>query len=409
MGPKALEQIGIIFSLIIFQVLANRLQDGSVHLQDMLSTTGQKTDITKSLSRLSLAQNDQLQQHLKACFQSISKKHRQNMIKLASIPGTFSLEAARKILKYSKKAKDVAALQYDLHNLKYHGLLEIKKIETSNQFSDKIAMYTVPASLRAFLIDMVKGDASDDLKTFYKAQNKVIQFFGKKLKNICKLLQSDVRSALSQLRQNLDNYMGFLMILKNAEDFRPCENLWWVMLAVELLFAPSEGQEFYHQLTEQAKLRNDMHAYADLKCYEILYRNKLEHDPKKLLQELKEVQDILNKQVDSSGDVRSKQFSLATCYCLRGELLTKTKQASEAVQWLQQAVSLRKQLLKEGHFLTARAVHSLGTAMKVRAASSESGLDIEEEKTRAKTCYQQVRSFNHEFGLFFVLVRFYKI
>ncbi|XP_072049655.1 uncharacterized protein [Amphiura filiformis] len=376
---------------LVIKVLANRLQDGNIHLRDLLPTTGQKIDITKSISRISLAQNDQLQQCLKSTFQSIQKKHKLNMIKLASIPGKFSLDAARKILKYRKKSKDMAALQYDLHHLKYLGLLQIEKVESSNnRFSDKVAMYSIPASLRAFIIDLVKGEAGDELKAFYKAQNKFIQFNGKKLRNICKLLQTDVCNGLSKLRKDLDNHLGFLNILKSAEDFKPSKSLWWVMLTAELLFSPSEGLEFYQHMAEKAKLRNDMHAFADLKCYEIMYRKELGHNPEELLQQLKEVQDILNTKIDSSGDVRSKQYSLATCYCLRGELLTQTKKASEAIQWIQQAVSLRKQLLKDGqHFLIARAINSLGSAMKTRALSHEAGLDINAEKTKAKTCFLQ--------------------
>ncbi len=370
--------------VIIFQIIAKRLQDGCSQLKDIIPSTptvpsSQKKDISQSLSHLNLKSTTQHQQCLQSAFESLRDTHKLNLIKLATIPGRFSLDAARKIVKYRKR--DLAILQYDLHDLHYLGLLDIKRENASNQFSDKVAIYSIPHTLRAFVIALVKSKGGDDLKAFYKAQNRFIQFFGKKLRNICKLLQTDLGSALSQLRQDLDNYLGFLEILKGAEDFRPSENLWWVVLASELMLSAKDGQEFYRHMADGAKQRDDKHAFADLRCYEILHRKDLGHDPEELLQQLKEVQDILSTKIDSSGDVRSKQYSLASCYCLRGELLTQTSKASEAVQWLQQAVSLRKQLLGEEHFLVARTLYALGVSMKMKASMT---INADSEKLMAK-------------------------
>ncbi|XP_072048823.1 uncharacterized protein [Amphiura filiformis] len=374
---------------LVIKIIANRLQDGRSQLTDILPTStalsSQKQDVTQSSSRLQLASSTQRQQCLQSALESLHEAQRLNIIKLATVPGGFSLETARKIVKYRKK--HLAMLQYDLQDLKYLGLLDIKRENASNQFSDKVAIYSMSHTLRAFVIDFVKSKGGANLKAFYKAQNRFIQLFGKKLRNICKLLQTDACNALSHLRQDLGNYLGFLEVLKSAEDFKPSENLWWVVLASELLLSAEEGQTFYRHMAEQAKQRDDMHAYADLKCHEITYRKELGHNPEELLQQLKEVQDILNTKIDSSGDVRSKQFSLATCYCLRGELLTQTKKASEAIQWLQQAVSLRKQLMGDGqHFLIARALNSLGMAMKVKAAST---IDTDSEKMMSKKYFLQ--------------------
>ena len=367
----------LIFLKLIFQIIANRLQDGTAQLKDILPTLGScKVDVSQSLSRLSLSSNIQL----KYCLQSLQEKYKLNIINLSAIPGCFSLEAARKIMKYRKK--DIAKLQYDLQDLRYLGLLEIKRGESSNQFSEKVSVYGMPHRLRAFVVDFVKSEAGDDLKVFHKAQNRFIQFYGKKLRNNCKLLQTDACSGLLQLQQDVGNYRGFLDILKIADDFKPSKNLWWVILAIERLLSPSEAQKLYNHMSQQAKQRGDMHSFADLRCYEIMQLTNLGHDPEELLQQLTEVQDILNQTLDSSVDIRGKQFSLASCYCLRGELLTQTNKASEAIQWLQQAVSLRKEALGDGHhFLIARALRSLGIAMKTKVT----------DKTAAKMCFIQVR------------------
>ena len=379
-----------LFHSFELQVVANRLQDGTIHHQDLLASS----DVVKSMTHLKISPSEQHNQCLHGTIESLTATQRVNIIKLSAITGPFSLDGARKILKYRKK--NTGVLRFDLQDLKYFGLLEIRRTSdnSSAQFSDNVAQYSVPLSIRAFVESFIHSDTgASSLKEYQKAQNRFIRFYGEKLRNICKTLQADLRSGLTQLRRDSANYLGFLEILKSAEDFKPSENLWWVVLAVELMYSPNEACEFYAHLAAQAKKRDDLHAFADLRCYQIMQLKELGQDPESLLEQMFEVQDILNNKVDISEGIRSKHFSLATCYCLRGDLLTAAGKTSEAIQWLQQAVSLRKQILGDddeadgdtgGHFLTARALNALGVALK-----KQSGAEKMEE---AKTCFLQVWS-----------------
>ncbi|XP_072051222.1 uncharacterized protein [Amphiura filiformis] len=375
---------------LAIKITASRLQDGSLTIEDLHPTkTSQKTDdVTNSLSGLQISSKDQLQQCLRSSFESLPKKHKLNVIKLAVAPGSFSLDAARKILKTHKKRLSV--LQYDLQELKYLGVLEVKQVEFKD-LTGKTAVYSMHTNMRSFLIQFVK-QSSDYSKVFHKAQRRHFQFYGKKLRKISKMVQDDLCNALVRLREDQANYIGFLDILKITDGFRPSENL-WVLVASELLLSPTEGLKFFGFMAEQAKKDDDLYAFADLKCYQLKYLNNVKQDPEELLRQLTEVQDILDKKINGEVDAFSKQLSLATLCCLRGELLAKTNKTSEARQLLQQAEGLQRQLdgAKTSHrFLVCRAVNSLKNAMKLTTTTPKT-LVVKKETKQSPVERKNVR------------------
>ena len=290
------------------------------------------------------------------------KKERLNVIKLASIPGSFSLDAARKVLKSSKK--NSALLRYDLQDLKYLGLLEVKQVESSKQLSGKVALYSMHTGIRSFVIEYVQS-RPDDLKVFQKARIRHFRFYEKKLRKICKMVEKDMCNALVRLREDQANYLSFLETLKMTDGFRPYENP-WVLVATELLLSSDEGHRLFGFMADQAKQSEDFYAFADFKCYQIKHLKDLKNNPEDLLQQLSDIQDIFEKN-DSAVDSNSKYVSLATLYCVRGELLVKTNKTTEAMLLLRKAENLQKQLssARSAHrFLVARAVKSLQESMK---------------------------------------------
>ncbi len=296
-----------------------------------------------------------------------------NIVKLAVAPGSFSLDAARKILKTSKKKLSV--LQYDLQELKYLGLLEIKQVD-SKTLSGKTAMYSIREDLRTFLIKCFIKQSSDYTTEYDKAQRRHFQFYGKKLRKICKMVVKDsVCNALVKLRDDQANYIGFMdtLALKVTQDFRPSENL-WVLIASELLLSPDEGQKFFGFMSEQARKDDDLYALADYKCYQIKHLANCKQDAGELLQQLLEPRDILENKLDSDVDAFSKCLSQVTLHCLRGELLAKTNKTSEAKQLLQQAEGFQIQLKSarpSQRFLAQRAVNSLKDVLKLATTTQK--------------------------------------
>ena len=347
-----------------------------------------------ALSHLGLAKDDQMAYCLRNCVESLPTNHRRNIIKLSVIPGSFTLDAARNILDYRKR--DIVSLQLDLQTLKYRSLLESEKDDDSYENSTKGLRYHMHLLLRSFIIRLVEETGGELLQIYTDAKKSYLAYYGKRLRRLSKRLQEDFISALEKLNEDRANYMYFLEMLKTApEEFQNPDIIWWVYLAAELIYFTNDRLKFYRAMASEAKSRDDMLSYANNTSLEVMQLLDLGHDPDMLLQKLQEVEDIINKQAGSPKD-RRKRMSLAYCYCVRGDILSRFQRATEAIPWLEKCVDIRRDVLggeSGNHLLIARALNILGCAIQQKAIldPGPSIVHIQSEKKRAMKCYQEVR------------------
>ena len=355
-------------------------------------------NVMKALSHLGLAKDDQIGICLRNSVESLPENHRRNIIRLSVIPGSFTLDAARNILDYRKR--DIVSLQFDLQTLKYRGLLESEKDDATgsvsyHQPSTKDLRYKMHLLLRSFIVHLAK--ASDgELATVYKdAERRYVTYYGKRLRRLTRRLQEDFSDAFVKLQDDQANYMQFLEMLKSSdlEEYQSPEITWWVFLAVELLYFPKDRLKFYHILAEEAKNRGDMIGFANNTSQEVIQFLELGYDPEILLGKLQEVEDTLS-QLRGKNEERKRRMCLATCYCVRGDVLTRYQRATEAIPWLEQAVEMRRDILGPNHLLIGRALNSLGTAVQTKAVldPGPSLLHIQSEKKMAMKYFMEVRS-----------------
>ncbi|XP_072023040.1 uncharacterized protein [Amphiura filiformis] len=386
---------------LALKVVASRLQDGSISPKDMVSFLSadagpQLGNVMRALSHLGLAKDDQMAFCLRNSVESLPANHRRNIIKLSVIPGSFTLDAARNILDYRKR--DIESLQLDLQTLKYRSLLESEKDEDMYQTSTKGLRYHMHLLLRSFIIQLVEISGGELAAIYKEAKRSYLSYYGKRLRRLTKRLQEDFVSALAKLNEDRANYIRFLEMLKTStdmpEEFQAPETVWWVYLAVELIYFTEDRLKFYRLLAIEAKNRGDMLGYANSTSYEIMQLLDLGHDADSLLQKLAEIEDVINNHVTKGA---SKSMSLATCYYVRGDILSRyqpQQRAAEAIPWLEKAVDIRRNILggeSGNHLLIARALNSLGTAVQTKAVldPGPSIVHIKSEKKKAMKYFQE--------------------
>ncbi|XP_072023153.1 uncharacterized protein [Amphiura filiformis] len=334
--------------------------------------TGPRSDnVMRVLSHLGLAKDDQTAFSIRNSVESLPANDRQNIIKLSVIPGSFTLEAARNILNYRKR--DIVLLKLDLQTLKYRSLLEGSGGEDMYQTSTKGLRYHIHMLLRSFIFELVKI-AGGELAALYKeAERSYLTYYGKRLRKLSEHLQQDFVSALAKLNEDRANYVRFLGMLKTSQDLpeafqlQTSETPGSAYLAVELIYFPQDRLKFYQLLAIAAKNRGDMLGYAYNTSYEIMQRLDLGQDADSLLQKLAEIEDIIHNQPTHDTN---ESMVLATCYYVRGDILSRYQRAAEAIPWLEKALDIRRAIFggdSGNHLLIARALNSLGTAVQTKA------------------------------------------
>ena len=199
---------------LALKVVASRLQDQTVKPKDLLRYISpasgdreQGLNITKALSHFGLSQSDQIGPCLKNTIQNLPAVKRRNLIKLAVIPGTFTLKVARVILGYRRKQQ--VELQLELQALKYRSLLDSKQ-ETDSRWSqskEDSTRYSLHLLLRSFVQQFVQETEGEMETLFNEAEMLFVDYYGKRIKKLAKLLQSRAVAALGNLQEDSANYI----------------------------------------------------------------------------------------------------------------------------------------------------------------------------------------------------------
>ncbi|XP_022095060.1 uncharacterized protein LOC110981642 [Acanthaster planci] len=377
---------------LALKVVASRLQDQTVQPKDLIrylsSGSGEQASrITRALSHLGLALSDQIGPCLKTSIESLPEVHRRNLVKLAVIPGSFTVEVARVILGYPRKNQ--MELQLDLQALKYRSLLESKQDDGERSKKEGNVRYSLHLLLRSFVEEMAHESEGDLQQIFKAAEVQFVDYFGKRMKKIAKMLQVKAVVALARLQDDAANYLKALNIIKVSKEYHNPDTIFWMYIVVEMLLFTDGRIKFYRERAESAKKCGQMQVYAESKCYEVYQLSQLGYKADDLLPMLKEAEDELTK-LDKEKQPISVQLSLATCYHFQGDVHLNNRNWKEALPQIQKAVDIRKRYLGD-HLLTARAYNSLGSAFQDKALIDPSLAPafIKSEKEKAMDCYRK--------------------
>ena len=350
--------------------MAEHLEDGGISPKDKVPCVSEDPGAqVYNIKSAALPHFDQMAYSLRKSVESLPTNHRRNIIKLSVIPGSFTLDAARNILDYQKR--NIVSIQLDLHTLTYRSLLESEIDEDLYQTSTTGLRYHMDLPLRSFIIRLVEESGGELLQTYADAKKSYLAYYGERLHTITKCLQEDFVDAMEKLDEDRANYEYFFEMLKTTpEEFQNPDTLWWVYIAAELIYYVEDRVKFYSALASEAKSRGDMLSYANNTSLEVLQLLDLGHDPNILLQKLQKVEDIINKQEGKPKD-RVKLMSLAYCYYVRGDILSRYQRATEAIPWLEKCVEIRRDVLggeSGNHLLIARALNTLGCAIQQKGS-----------------------------------------
>ncbi|PIK34395.1 hypothetical protein BSL78_28782 [Apostichopus japonicus] len=269
---------------LAIRVLGSRFQDGTIKPKDLLkylqNTKSKGRGIIHSLTHLNLAASDQLSLCLESSIRALPNDHKNHLIKLAVIPGTFSLKAARDILDLKKRSR--VELQLDLQAIMYRSLLESDRNEARgpNDPEEGDMRYSMHLLLRSFIQQLVL-DNEEEGKIYRDAEKKFIHHYGGKLRKICHLMEKDYVEALSKRDADHANYQEVLALLQSSTKYDSPEITKWLHMAVSHLMVPKQRRAFFQKRALIMKENKQMHSYADYKCHE-MYQLLLAGEPQNL-------------------------------------------------------------------------------------------------------------------------------
>ena len=196
-------------------MVASRLQDQTIKPAELLrylsAESGDREHglrITKTLSHLGLPLSEQIVPCLKNSIKSLPDVHRRNLVKLAVIPGLFTIKAARIIIGYKHKCK--VELELELQALKYRSFLDSKQeTETDRLCSTKKSStrYSMHLLLRSFVQQLAEESEGDLLKFSKEAEMQFVEYFAKRMRRIAEKLHVNAVVALAHLQDDSANYL----------------------------------------------------------------------------------------------------------------------------------------------------------------------------------------------------------
>ncbi|KAJ8030287.1 hypothetical protein HOLleu_26651 [Holothuria leucospilota] len=356
---------------LAIKVVGSRFQDGNIKPKELLkylqNTKSKGRGIIHTLTPLNVRESDQLSVCLESSIRALPEAHKNYLIRLSVIPGTFSIKAARDILDF-KSGKKVE-LQLDLQNIMNRSLLESDRNEAvgPKDAEEDETRYSMHLLLRSFIQQMVLEN-DEEAKIYREAEKKFISHFGGKLRKICRMMETDYVTALNKKDADYANYQEVLMLLQSSTRYDSPEIAKWLNTAVNHLMVPKNRRTFFQKRAQIMKEQKNMHSYADYKCHEVFQLLLAGEPAEPLLKILDEAEGHLKSL--SKKDSEEVQLSLALCCQVRGDVLIgqgrlsethRRKCAKDAKPFLEKALHIRKKYFGE-HFLTARSLLSLGSA-----------------------------------------------
>ncbi|XP_033124570.1 uncharacterized protein LOC117122897 isoform X2 [Anneissia japonica] len=354
---------------LVLKVIGRRLQDQAIPPKKMIEYLKYKSD---GITNLEFCDEVNLEACLKDTFYRLPEAQRFRLLRLSTIPGTFTSRAAQVVL--GMKSADKVDVKLQLQGLKYRNLIETSI--DNDDFNASGIRYGMHLLMRQFLQKIAKDDKSIT-KHYREAEEKFVHYYLRKLAKIGRMSQKEYKRAMKRKNDDAANFQELLKLLPKQKRVIEDEEWQAISSTVELFYSPKERLQFFTDQRELEQENNNTNKIVEMLAYEGVQMSINNYNYEEILPKFAEAEIMLLKATKKTVVNSNNIFLTSLLY-----LLSKIKPDRYfAEKYIQNLSDAEKEIL-------VILYHLWGNAC------TKCGRDLDLANKRMQIAYALVRELN---------------
>ncbi|XP_033124615.1 uncharacterized protein LOC117122941 [Anneissia japonica] len=291
---------------LALKVTGSRLQDHTITPKKLIEYLMHKSD---EVTKLEFYGEINLESCLKNTFYSLPDKQRFRIIRLSTIPGTFTSRAALAV--FGMKRNDQVEVNLQLQDLKYRNLIETS-IDDNEDFNKSDVRYGMHLLLRQFLQKIAEIDAS--ITMHYKlGEEEFVGYYLRKLKTIGTVSEKKYKKAIKRKNDDAANFQELLRLLPKQKRHIEIDEWRLISSTIELFYSTKERLKFFKAQRQLAQQNQSTLEFVEMSAYEGLQMSRINYRYEEILPLLEDAEQTLLKATNTQEvqpDKRSLTGSL---------------------------------------------------------------------------------------------------